>query len=338
MKSSLKKLRRKFTSTRLIKYLVIVIIAFVGVRALTLSMAAPFTYSFEAESSSRTGVTVVDETGTSGDRAIKFGSGGGVGVDRIYSWHTNITATTFWVGENFRSAADGSQVCSAYDGEWAKRWAPAEDTVSTLIDSTDCSGAPIGGCDGVRGALVTSGGRRIVTCTTENRTAANDYYPSWATTAKLPRENPFYLDLPYNDISEGFSGRCAVIPWANDPGFAGKCNDRNFSYMKNRWVEIVGPNGNTCYGQIQDAGPSDDESSDPLKYRDAPYVFGTNDARPSNQSWNSAGMDVSPALNGCLGFADLDGSGDKVRWRWIEAQNVPAGPWKKVITTSQVNW
>lgn len=262
-------------------------------------------------------------------------------ITREYPWHTNITATTFWVGENFRSADDGSQVCSAYQSNWAQLWAPKVDTVSTLKDSTDCSGSPIGGCDGVRGELKETAKRRTVACETEARHTRSDgldYFPSWATATKMPQENPFYLDLPYNDTDEGYKNRCDSIPWANDPGFKGNCTKGNFSYMKNRWVEIKGPNNKLCYGQIQDAGPSDDESNDSLKYKDAPYVFGSNDARPSNKSWGNAGMDVSPALNGCLGFKDLDGTNDKVSWRWVEASAVPNGPWSKVVTTSQANW
>jgi len=35
-----------------------------------------------------------------------------------YPWHTDIVATTFWVGEVFDpNAADGSQVISTYDSQ-----------------------------------------------------------------------------------------------------------------------------------------------------------------------------------------------------------------------------
>jgi hypothetical protein len=107
--------------------------------------------------------------------------------------------------------------------------------------------------------------------------------------------------------------------------------------MKNRWVQITGPSGRTCYGQIEDAGPSSGSM-----YHDKAYVFGSNDARPQNKAFSGdptqgAGMDVSPALNGCLGFADLDGDNDHVSWRWIDRANVPAGPWLNVVTTRQVS-
>jgi hypothetical protein len=47
-------------------------------------------------------------------------------------------------------------------------------------------------------------------------------------------------------------------------------------------------------------------------------------------------MDVSPALAGCLGFQHLNGSQEQVNWRFIEEQNVPNGPWRKIVTTSPV--
>lgn len=216
------------------------------------------------------------------------GGGGSAGL-----LHTGIISTTFWVGEIFdASAADGSQMISTYDGNWY---------------------AHFGGCDGI-----SSGG-----CKTERRTAANGYFP----TSMTPKENPFYLDLPYDDVNDstGFKNRCAVIPWANDPGYAGHCNDQNFSYMKNRWVRLVGPNGHTCYGQVEDAGPA--------IYHDSAYVFGS--ARPASGTFNNAGMDVSPALNGCLGFSELDGQSDKVSWQFVSSP--PAGPWTRVVTTRQVS-
>jgi hypothetical protein len=215
---------------------------------------------------------------------------------RTYPQHTGIVATTFWVGEIFDpNASDGSQVISTYDSHWAVHY---------------------GGCDGntIAGA-----------CTTEPRTVANGYLPSSMT----PKENPFYLDLPFDDVNDpaAFARRATVIPWAQDPGYAGRETDRSFSYMKNRWVQIS--NGtSTCYGQVQDAGPG--------KYNDADYVFGGADSRPSNTKFNSAGADVSPALNGCLGFSDINGQDDRINWRFVEFDDVPEGPWRTIITTSQV--
>lgn len=221
---------------------------------------------------------------------------GGNAVLRKYPLHTGIISTTFWVGEIFDPAAsDGSQVISTYDSKW--------------FDS-------YGGCDGVK-----SGD----TCTTEKRTAANGFFP----TAMTPKQNPFYLDLPFDDVnaSTARASRQSVIPWAADPDYAGFGTDANRSLMKNRWVHLTA-NGQSCYGQIEDAGPG--------QYHDATYVFGTADARPVNKKFNGAGLDVSPALNGCLRFNDLNGENDLVSWQFIEASAVPKGPWLIHVTISGV--
>lgn len=213
-----------------------------------------------------------------------------------YPWHTDIVATTFWVGEVFDPAApDGSQLLSTYDSDWYGSY---------------------GGCDGV----LVSG-----TCETETRTAANGYFP----TAMTPMENPFYLDLPYDDVNDpvGFSMRGKVIPWAADPAFADLVGDRTASLMKNRWVAIR-KGDRLCFGQIQDAGPG--------RYRDASYVFGERDERPANRRFGGAGLDVSPALNGCLGFSERDGDTDRVDWAFVDVADVPDGPWLKIVTTSGV--
>lgn len=220
----------------------------------------------------------------------------GCAADPQHPWHRGIVATTFWVGELFDpSAPDGSQVISAYDSRW--------------MDS-------YGGCDGV----VTAAG-----CTTEARTAANDFFPSSMT----PRENPFYLDLPFDDVGDdtAFAMRDDVVPWAGQEPYASHRGDRDFSYMKNRWVEIV-HGDHRCFGQIEDAGPG--------VYDDARYVFGADDARPANRDFNGAGMDVSPALTGCLGFPELNGEDATVDWRFVDEGQVPPGPWKRLVTTSGV--
>lgn len=245
-----------------------------------------------------------------------------------YPWHTNIVATTFWVGEIFdATAADGSQVCSTYDGQWAYHWSGIN-LATVPSSSAGCAGSILGGCDGAA-----SGSGSTFRCATEARAAANGFFPTTAT----PRENPFYLDLPFDDLNDGtgFATRCQVIPWA-----AGSpdCSNPTVSFMKNAWVQIVGPNGAACYGQIQDAGPSSGSN-----YHDSAYVFGSDDRRPLNRKYSSdptqgAGMDVSPALNGCLGFADLDGDSDHVSWRFVAAADVPSGPWRTLVTTSGVTF
>ena len=216
--------------------------------------------------------------------------------DTGYPWHTDIVATTFWVGEVFDPhASDGSQRISTYDSDWLGSY---------------------GGCDGIADGD---------DCRTEQRTADSDYFP----TRMVPRQNPFYLDLPFDDVNddEGFATRGQVVPWANEPAFASIVADRSASLMKNRWV-VLRKDGRVCYGQIEDAGPGE--------YRDAAYVFGADDRRPANARYNGAGLDVSPALNGCLGFADLDGNRDRVDWAFVDAADVPAGPWRRIVTDSPV--
>ena len=226
-----------------------------------------------------------------------FGAGrgsGGPGEGR-YPWHTNIIAKTFWVGEIFDpNAADGSQVLSAYDDNWV---------------------ASYGGCDGAW-----TDGR----CHTERRFDDNGWFPR----SMVPLQNPFYLDLPYDDVNDDrtFETRAEHIPWAADEPYASRASDRNFSLMKDRWVEIR-RGEYFCFGQIEDAGPG--------KYDDANYVFSQNDARPANERHHGAGMDVSPAINGCLNFTELDGDGERVDWRFVDDEDVAAGPWKWLITTTE---
>lgn len=217
-----------------------------------------------------------------------------------YPWHTDIVAATFWIGEVYDpEAADGSQVYSTYDADWEAHY---------------------GGCDGVD----TPEG-----CFTERRSAENGYFPQ----NMVPLENPFYLDLPFDDLNhpEAFARRGTTIPWAAEEagGNSALFTDRGHSFMKNRWVRLR-KGDRTCYGQIQDAGPGE--------YNDAEYVFGHDDARPVNTRFNGAGLDVSPALNGCLGFERLEGLQDRVDWQFVEAEDVPDGPWSRLVTTSPVNW
>ena len=210
--------------------------------------------------------------------------------------HTRIVATTFWVGEIFDpSAPDGSQVSSTYDGHWLAHY---------------------GGCDGVLHGTV---------CETEPRSARNGWFP----TRMTPKENPFYLDVPFDDVNDptAFAERAQVVPWAHETGFAGHEQDPGFSYLKNRWVRLVKGN-RVCYGQNEDAGPG--------QYHDAGYVFGVGDPRPANARFNGAGMDISPALNACLGFTEMNGADETLDWQFVDDLDVPGGPWQRVVTTRQV--
>jgi hypothetical protein len=156
------------------------------------------------------------------------------------------------------------------------------------------------------------------------RTADNDYWPSFQ-----PGENPFYLDLPFDDVNNrnAFKRRCQVIPWAwQHP--RSRCGDASFSYMKNRWVKLR-RGSRTCYGQNEDAGP--------YVYDDASYVFGTRDQRPRSKLASRAGLDVAPALRDCLGFDGLNNDTNKVSWQFVQARDVPPGPWRSIVTTRGVS-
>lgn len=250
-----------------------------------------------------------------------------------YPLHTNIVSTSFWVGEIFNaSLSDGSQVCSTFNGQWALQHTGVN-LGTTPASASGCPGSPYGGCDGVSSGTGTS-----FQCVTEKRVASNGYFPLHQ---PKPLQNPFYLDLPYDDVNDSvaFAERCKVIPWAaadNAATGVNHCADSSYSYMKNAWVQITGPNGGVCYGQVEDAGPSSGSL-----YHDSAYVFGANNARPANKQFSGdpsqgAGMDVSPALNGCLGFAELNGDNDHVSWRFVDRASVPAGPWLTVVTTAGV--
>jgi len=154
----------------------------------------------------------------------------------------------------------------------------------------------------------------------------------------VPAENPFYLDLPYDDVNNAsaFADRCQVVPWAGRYP-AGDCDNQEFSYLKNRWVKIwrsVGGVRYTAYGQVEDAGP--------YVYDDEAYVFGDDDARPQSKLANNAGMDVSPALRDYLHFTGVDlsdqqnGDSNKVSWQFVDSGEVPPGPWRLTVTSRQV--
>ncbi len=141
-----------------------------------------------------------------------------------------------------------------------------------------------------------------------------------------PGENPFYFALPYSDFDDSGERRSdasKIVPWAK----AGRW-DAERSMLKNHWIEIR-YNGKSVYAQWEDAGP--------FAYDDAAYVFGH--ARPRNEINDAAGLDLSPAVWIYLGFdtrqKDISA---KVAWRFIEASQVPDGPWKSVVTSSDIYW
>ena len=124
-----------------------------------------------------------------------------------------------------------------------------------------------------------------------------------------PRENPFYVALPYCDMQAGQlkAEAARVVPW-----YITAFHGPGHSVCKGRWLEIR-HGFKVCYAQWEDAGPFRTDS--------AAYVFGGE--RPAGNANHGAGIDVSPAVHDCLGLRPLD----LVDWRFVEQAEVPAGPW-----------
>lgn len=127
----------------------------------------------------------------------------------------------------------------------------------------------------------------------------------------IPRQNPFYIALPYNDINKYGTKKEArnVIPWF-ERDFQ-KCGR---SVIKGRWIAIH-YKGQVCFAQWEDVGP--------FRTDHHQYVFGND--RPSPNRNKAAGLDVSPAVRDYLG---LKGN-DFTDWKFVEIYEVPKGPWTK---------
>lgn len=127
-----------------------------------------------------------------------------------------------------------------------------------------------------------------------------------------PKQNPFYIALPYNDRIDWRKHKpeaSKVIPWFK------KYNPKpGKTVCKGRWLQIV-YNKKVCYAQWEDCGPWTTD--------DWRYVFGNR--KPKNKHNNGAGIDVSPAVRDYLGMK----SGDKLHWRFIDFEDVPKGPWAR---------
>ena len=125
----------------------------------------------------------------------------------------------------------------------------------------------------------------------------------------VPRQNPFYFALPYNDVMQGTTKPEAyqVIPWLREiferPGK---------SVCRDRWIAIRHGN-RVAYAQWSDCGP--------FRTDHWQYVFG--DDRPKPNMNGGAGLDVSPAVRDYLGMAPTD----VTDWRFVEFREVPQGPW-----------
>ena len=131
----------------------------------------------------------------------------------------------------------------------------------------------------------------------------------------VPRQNPFYIALPYNDVTHGTTKPEAkvVIPWFRDVVAGGQWQEGQ-SVCHNRWVAIrSNATGKVCYAQWGDCGP--------FRTDHWQYVFGNEKPKPNlNQG---AGLDVSPAVRDYLQL----GSTDSTDWKFVEVADVPNGPW-----------
>jgi hypothetical protein len=125
----------------------------------------------------------------------------------------------------------------------------------------------------------------------------------------IPRQNPFYVALPYNDIDDHHTKPEAaqVIPW-----FKSSFVRDGQSVCKGRWVAIRHGN-KVCYAQWEDVGPFQTDHWQ--------YVFGNERPRPNRNQ--DAGLDVSPAVRQYLGLGNID----FCDWKFVDFFHVPIGPW-----------
>jgi hypothetical protein len=126
----------------------------------------------------------------------------------------------------------------------------------------------------------------------------------------IPRQNPFYIALPYNDVTKGTTKPEAhtCIPWFKD-----EYEKDGQSVCKDHWVRIRNRNGKDCYAQWSDCGP--------FRTDHWQYVFG--DDRPKPNLNQGAGLDISPAVRD---FLELSGT-DVTDWQFVDFKDVPRGPW-----------
>ncbi len=195
--------------------------------------------------------------------------------NRLYPWRQNITATVFWIGEQPTQNNPTPNCKSSWDQDWMNNFGGYDDP-------------------------------------NPSARVANHHTSDFRPKKFIPKLNPFYVALPYNDVA-GWSRHkpeaARVIPWFK------RMNPKpGKTVLKGRWVQIY-HGGRSCYAQWEDCGPwvTDD-------WR---YVFG--DSPPKNRNNQGAAIDISPSIRDYLGLQ----SGEKCHWRFVEDAQVPHGPWKK---------
>ena len=139
-------------------------------------------------------------------------------------------------------------------------------------------------------------------------THRNGYLPK----AFIPRQNPFYCALPYNDVTRGTTKPEAkvLIPW-----FKREFVQEGHSVCKSHWIAIM-HGSRVAYAQWEDCGP--------FRTDHYQYVFGVDKPLPNLNG--GAGLDVSPAVRDYLG---MNATRDYCSWRFVELSEVPPGPWRQ---------
>lgn len=204
--------------------------------------------------------------------SLKTGQTPGPGV---YGWRTNVTATVFWIGERPTANNPTPNHKSSWDTAWRENYGGFDDP------------------------------------NPENR-VINFVLGEFRPKEFMPRLNPFYVALPYNDCVSSLMHKpeaSRVVPW-----FQKEFVRPGLSVCKGKWVQIF-YKGKYCFAQWEDCGPFTTD--------DWGYVFGSN--APKTKGNGGAGIDLSPAVRDYLGLR----SGEKVHWRFVEFVRIPKGPWAK---------
>jgi hypothetical protein len=140
--------------------------------------------------------------------------------------------------------------------------------------------------------------------------ARRNYIP----VAFVPRQNPFYFALPYNDVTHGQTKPEAplVIPWFKQ-AYTEFGIQPGQSVCQHRWIAVRKGN-RTCYAQWEDCGP----------FRTDHYQYVFQNERPKPNLNHGAGLDVSPAVRDYLGLQPTD----VTDWQFVDVRDVAPGPWR----------
>ncbi len=242
------------------------------VSSLMISVSLPSAAYADLTASSQTAPRVVVPTGTRTNSAYRPVRPPQGGH---YPWKKFITATIFWCGEQPTARNPTPNCKSSWDTKWAINFGGYDDPDPAARIANHATG---------------------------------EFRPK----KFVPKLNPFYIALPYNDVKAWGRHKpeaSRVIPW-----FSRMQPRPGQTILKGRWVQMH-YKGRSCFAQWEDCGPwvTDDWQ----------YVFGN---KPPKATQNgSAGIDLSPSIRDYLKLK----SGAKVHWRFVEASQVPYGPWKK---------